>query len=145
MQLKRIAIAVALVAGTIAVAVPATASPGGVDTIVTTKMNGAKEAPGPGDPNGKGEFAAVLSADTICYSFYAKKIGTAAAAHIHEAPVGSPGPVVQTLMPPTESGVSACVAPDPAVLAAIKADPADFYINVHTSAFPAGAVRGQLR
>ena len=144
MHLKRIAIAVALVAGTLAIAVPATASPDGVDSIVKAKMNGNKEAPGPGDGNGKGEFAATLSADTICYSFYAVKIAAPTAAHIHIAPPGSPGPVVVTLILPTESGVSACVTPSPADFAAIKANPSDYYVNVHNAIFPAGAIRGQL-
>ena len=145
MHLKRIAIAVALVAGTLAIAVPATASPDGADSIVTTKMNGAKEAPGPGDSNGRGEFSATLSDTTICYAYYAKKIAAPTAAHIHEAPAGEPGPVVQALTVPTEEGVAACVTPAPALLAAIKANPAGFYVNVHNAVFPAGAIRGQLK
>jgi hypothetical protein len=144
MQLKRIAIAVALVAGTLAVAVPATASEDGVDTIVRTKMNGAQET-APGDTNGKGEFSAVLSGNSICYAFYAKKIAAPTAAHIHEGPPGVAGPVVQALILPTEDGVSACVQPAAALLAAIKANPSNYYVNVHNSVFPGGAIRGQLK
>jgi hypothetical protein len=33
---------------------------------------------------------------------------------------------------------------DPALVAAIIAHPEDFYLNLHTAEFPAGAVRGQL-
>lgn len=145
MQLKRIAVAVALVAGTLAIAVPATASPDGVDSTVTTKMNGSNEAPGPGDPNGRGEFSATLSSTMICYSFYAVRIGAPTAAHIHKGPPGESGAVVQALIVPTKSGVSACVTPDPALLADIKANPTDYYVNVHNNAFPAGAIRGQLK
>jgi hypothetical protein len=144
MHLKRIAIAVALAAGTFAIAVPATASPDGVDKILTTKMNGNKEFPGPGDGNGKGEFAATLSDGTLCYSFWAKKIAAPTAAHIHEAPAGASGPVVVTLILPTESGVSTCVAPPADVVDGLMANSSDYYVNVHNAAFPAGAIRGQL-
>jgi hypothetical protein len=33
----------------------------------------------------------------------------------------------------------------PAELAAITADPREFYVNVHTPLWPAGEVRGQLK
>jgi CHRD domain len=39
---------------------------------------------------------------------------------------------------------SGCVAIDPALAAEIQANPRGFYANVHTTAFTAGAVRGQL-
>jgi hypothetical protein len=155
MHLKRILLATALVAGMLGIAAPAGASDDGVDEIIKTVMKGKHEFPGPGDPNGKGEFAAVLSGDTMCYSFYAKKIGSAAASHIHDAVAGASGPVIITLILPTQSGVSECktAVPDAddtnvtmsvSELAALKANPSDFYVNVHTSAFPAGAIRGQL-
>jgi hypothetical protein len=155
MQFKRIAIALALVTSALAVAVPATASSSGTDAILSTTLNGNKEFPGPGDPNGKGQFAATLSGDTMCYSFYAVKIGTAQAAHIHDAPAGASGPVIITLTPPTKSGVSACItavpdAQDTSVtmsvseLADLKSEPHTYYVNAHTPDFPAGAIRGQL-
>jgi hypothetical protein len=155
MHRKRIVLAVALVAGTLGIAVPSTASASGVNEILKTKMKGINEFPGPGDPNGKGEFAAVLSDHTMCYSFYAKKIGAPVASHIHDADAGASGPVIITFMLPTEEGVQECKTAVPdgedtnvtmsvSELAALKAAPHGFYVNVHTSAFPAGAIRGQL-
>ena len=37
-----------------------------------------------------------------------------------------------------------CVPGDPAILAAILANPAGYYVNVHNSRFPGGALRPQL-
>jgi CHRD domain len=40
---------------------------------------------------------------------------------------------------------SGCVAVVPAgIVAAIRANPQNFYVNVHTLGFPLGAIRGQL-
>lgn len=155
MQLKRIVLASAVVAGTLGIAVPATASPDGTTDIISTKLRGSEEFPGPGDRNGKGEFTATLSGDTMCYALYANRIAQATAAHVHDGDPGVAGPVIITLQPPTKSGVSECLTAVPnsedttvtmsrAELAALKADPSGFYANVHNATFPAGAIRGQL-
>lgn len=114
-------------------------------TVLTTRLTGEAEVPGPGDPDGWGR--AVLRVDTkqgtICYLLVVRRIEPAAAAHIH---VGSPdvaGPVVQDLKPPT-SGISrGCVA-NPDLAAAIAEDPENYYVNVHNEPYPAGAIRGNL-
>ncbi len=41
--------------------------------------------------------------------------------------------------------LSGCVSGvDPALIGEIIANPAGYYVNVHTTPFPGGAVRGQL-
>ncbi|HKC91740.1 MAG TPA: CHRD domain-containing protein [Candidatus Limnocylindria bacterium] len=74
--------------------------------------------------------------------------GTPVAAHIHIGPPGVPGPVVQPLTFPAgnENGVIGTgTFTNPALLAAIRADPGNYYVNVHTAPnCPGGVIRGQL-
>ena len=44
----------------------------------------------------------------------------------------------------TGEGSDECVAVEPDTLKAIVAAPEGYYVNVHSAAFPKGAVRGQL-
>jgi len=64
-------------------------------------------------------------------------------AHIHQGAAGVNGPVVVDFMEPT-NGLSGCVHADAGLIADIRTHPADYYVNVHTTMFPAGEVRGQL-
>jgi len=70
----------------------------------------------------------------------------AAGAHIHEAPAGSAGPIVVPLpVPSDDTGtVDGCVAVDGALQSEILGDRTNYYVNVHTTDYPAGLVRGQL-
>ena len=55
------------------------------------------------------------------------------------------GNVVVTLVAPNASGVSfGCVSAPADVIAAIRANPSNYYVNVNTTDFPDGAIRGQL-
>ena len=65
--------------------------------------------------------------------------------HIHRGAKGTAGGVVVDFTPALESLLKGEVAADKAVVAQILADPAGFYVNMHTQAFPKGAVRGQLQ
>jgi len=116
--------------------------------VITTDVNGAEEVPGPGDEDGSGTATVYLrsEANEVCVDISVSGITLpATAAHIHQAPIGEAGPSVVPLTPPNESGVSStCAAVDPALMQQMIDDPQNFYVNIHTSDFPEGAVRGQL-
>jgi hypothetical protein len=122
------------------------AAPASAFEVFFTELEGEQEAPGPGDPDGSG-FAIVVTipeTNTICYGLFVSGIAPATAAHIHEAPVGDPGPVVLPLDAPTSGGSGGCVADEGGLGAEIEADPEAYYVNVHNADYPGGAVRGQL-
>ena len=62
-------------------------------------------------------------------------------AHIHDGAFGTNGPIVIDF-PGLSGQVSGLFDPD--LLDNIVADPQDYYVNIHTCEFPAGAIRGQL-
>jgi hypothetical protein len=118
-----------------------------------TTMNGAEEVnaegvPNQGDLDGSGSASLTFNPGLgeICFELTVENITLpATAAHIHEAPIGVAGPVVVPLTAPDASGVSSgCVSADPELVKDILKHPSDYYVNVHNSDFPSGAVRGQL-
>lgn len=114
--------------------------------LLTAVLSGAEEVPGPDNPDGSGTAAISVkpSAERLCLELTASNIAPATAAHVHDAPAGVAGPVVVTLVPPTSGSSSGCVTADRALLKDIKKNPSEYYINVHNTEFPAGAIRGQL-
>lgn len=129
---------------------PATAAP----TTLETSLTGAAEVPGPGDTDafGAAEIKINVKKEKVCFTLVVLDLTLpTAAAHIHEGEVGVAGDIVVTLEAPAEiagSGVglaTGCVRNQPRpLLRDIKNNPDQYYVNVHTSDFPAGAVRGQL-
>lgn len=114
---------------------------------LTATLSGAAEKPTPGDPDGAGSASVRLNVGQaqVCYELQVKDIGPATMAHIHKAPPTSAGPVVVPLAAPGADGKSAaCASADRELVKDILQNPAAYYVNVHTAAFPAGAIRGQL-
>jgi hypothetical protein len=116
----------------------------------TVQMNGHNEvnaagAFDQGDPDGTGTARLMLNYGQrrVCYEIVVHNIATPTAAHIHRAPVTAPGPVVVPLPPGTTlKGCTEHV--DQALVKDIIQHPQNYYVNVHTADFPAGAIRGQL-
>ena len=135
-------VASAALLGTVAVA----QSRAGGERTYTTTLTGAAEVPGPGDPDGTGTFTVTVSVPQkeVCYELDVSGIDTPTAAHIHRGAVGVAGPPVVTLDTPVTGSVEACEDVTGRVAAQLLARPQQFYVNVHTTPFPAGAIRGQL-
>jgi hypothetical protein len=103
---------------------------------------------GAGDPDGFGSFTATVDGTQLCFGITVKNLDQPVAAHIHRGRPNENGPVVVPLTQPAtgDPGASSgCVTVDAALADEILRHPRKFYANVHTAAFPGGAVRGQLR
>jgi hypothetical protein len=127
--------------------VPAFAQSPPACRLVAT-MSGAQEVP-PVPTPGTGTFDGTRTApNQLTYTYtWENLLGNAQAAHIHEAPPGMNGPIVIPLAAPSgRSGSRSDTATaDPALLDEICANPAAFYVNVHTDLYPGGEIRGQLQ
>jgi len=112
---------------------------------IKVALTGAAEVP-TGDPDGTGTASVTIdpAKGQICYTLTAAGIDTATMAHLHKGAAGVAGPVVVPLDPPATGSSTGCKPVEPAVITAILAAPSDYYVNIHTAAFPKGALRGQL-
>ena len=118
----------------------------------STPLTGAEEAPDPGDPDATGQADLRLNQGKrrVCFDIsWADVDGDVFAGHIHEAPAGVAGDIVVTLFEGSFAGTDAvdgCVEDvERSLIKAIRKDPSDYYVNVHSLPdFAGGAVRGQL-
>lgn len=107
-------------------------------------LSGANQTGG-GDADGTGTFSAEMDAESgdLCFTLVVDKIAPPTAAHIHLGAAGADGDPVATIAV-TGSGSDECIAMQREVAKAILANPAGYYVNVHTADYPKGAIRGQL-
>ena len=143
LALVAISALVVLLAGAVAAA--------GTGRPLAADLTGAAEVPGPGDPDASGSASIRLNQGlgTVCFDVsWANVDGTVTASHIHVGAADVVGPVVVPLFAGAfggTDGVSGCIEDvDRDLIKAIRQSPADYYVNVHSSTFPPGAVRGQL-
>lgn len=134
---------------TVRLAVVAGAAHGGApfSTPMTQEVTTAPPWQGDVDGTGQALITVNLGRREICWEESASNITLPAiASHIHKASPGIRGAIVVPLSPPGAGGTSHGCASDLAteLVKDILTNPAAYYVNIHTSDFPAGAVRGQL-
>lgn len=134
---------------TVQLTVIANAEHGGTPFATAMTQEVTSTPPYQGDIDGTG--TALLTVNhgqrEVCWELSVTDVTLpATAAHIHKAAAGIRGSVVVWLSAPDATGhASGCVSgSDGDVLRDILTNPADYYVNVHTTDYPAGAVRGQL-
>jgi Cu/Zn superoxide dismutase len=124
------------------------AGPALASTRVTTTLSGANETP-PNASTATGVFNARVTPykGKLCYTLSWEGLSSnAIAAHIHEAPPGTAGPIVVplTVASATSGTTTECkTGLDHALLRQIARHPTRYYVNVHSENFPGGEIRGQ--
>jgi hypothetical protein len=115
------------------------------DHTMKIVLTGGAEVPGPGDADGSGTANLTINHDKgeVCYDITVANIGTPTAAHIHEGAAGKAGGPKVTFKA-VNGAWKGCVSADKALLDSIMKNPGGYYVNVHNSEFPGGALRGQL-
>jgi hypothetical protein len=110
----------------------------------TTIMSGANEVP-PADPDGTGTATITVNPGQlrICWEITTANLDPVVAAHIHSAHAGQNGPIVVPLTA-TNGTSTGCADVTRSLADAIRKAPQGYYVNVHTTVFPGGAIRGQL-
>ncbi|HWL90235.1 MAG TPA: CHRD domain-containing protein [Actinomycetota bacterium] len=146
--LRRV-VAVVLLIGLAALAFALPVSAGG--RPFTISLTGAAERPDPGDEDASGTARLTVNPGLreVCWSVAVEDVDLPlVAAHIHEGTADVAGPPVIFLIPDGEidaDGIfSGCGTVDRSRAIALLVTPENFYVNVHTMLFPAGAARGQL-
>jgi hypothetical protein len=113
-----------------------------VGWVVAVALKGTSE------PNATGSAVVRIRKDAgmVCYRLHAANVTLpTVAAHIHRGDSSVNGPVVVPFTAPGADGNSSgCTAADASLISDIVANPAGFYVNVHTKEHPAGAIRSQL-
>jgi hypothetical protein len=100
-----------------------------------------------GDQNGYGSAYVTFAGNELCYAIFVHEVANPNAAHIHSGKAGENGGIFIALTPPAsgDSGhISDCLNVTAKQRNQIRNKPNEFYINVHNSQFPGGALRGQL-
>lgn len=135
-------------------------STGGLDAerVFQTSLTSAAQVPAPKPTSASGTAQILVFADRVDFQLSATGITAITMAHIHSGPPGAAGPIVVTLFLPASptAAVSALFAsgslnagnlPGGVALASLKTLLAsgNSYVDVHTTANPAGEIRGQVQ
>jgi hypothetical protein len=111
-----------------------------------------REVPEGGDPDGQGAAKLDLNPqqETACFSIsWSGLRGEVTALHLHQAAQGNEGPhwidfFNNQHFPGSNSMASGCVPAARDKINAVINNPSAYYLNLHSTAFEKGALRGQL-
>lgn len=118
-------------------------------TLLFAELRGSNERPTPNNSTAVG--AALITIDTnnnVTYEVNYDGLQNPTLSHIHFGTSNDTGPVRVNLALVSSDfnngRVKGRIQVDPALAADIKANPSTYYVNVHTTTFPDGEIRGQL-
>lgn len=122
-----------------------------IETVFVGDLKGAREVPGPGHPSASGSFVLSINGarNQLSFSIATTGLTNISDSHIHgpNGPAGVADNVFVALAQGSRyvnGQAQGTVMITPMQAAAIMSNPANFYVNVHTTELPAGAIRGQL-
>jgi hypothetical protein len=118
----------------------------------TTTLTGQAELTGgaaTADLDGSGTARVTVNPgqQRVCWDITVANLDTLTAAHIHRASATATGGIVVTFFhfgDPVDLEGCTTTPLSRALLKEIMQTPQNFYVNVHTSVYPSGAIRGQL-
>jgi hypothetical protein len=121
-------------------------TPSGTPVRLYTRMTGAAERPNPNNSPGIGHaVVSVYPNNVVCTTLRVARLTTPViGAHIHIAPPTAAGPIVVHLTAPTSGFSSGCSTVSADLATQLRTNPGNYYVNVHTTMFTGGEVRGQL-
>lgn len=130
--------------GTVAASTP----PSHAGRVLHASLTGAAEVP-PADPDGLGTARIWVNDGQrrVCWQLNVANITLpATGAHIHVGAAGVAGPIVVPLSAPDLTGsAQGCTPVSRSQAKNLIQHPERYYVNVHTTDFPGGAIRGQLQ
>jgi hypothetical protein len=111
-----------------------------------------REVPDGGDPDGQGSATLDFNPEKeqVCFTItWTRLRGEVTALHLHVAARGSEGPhwidfFNNQKFPGAQSTAAGCIPTPRDKIDAVINRPADYYLNVHSTTFEKGALRGQL-
>lgn len=116
------------------------------NTVLKATLSGTNEVPNPGPVTGTGTAMIRLEPidQMICWDVEVAGLDTVTGAHIHAGAAATNGDIKVTLDTPVNGSSMGCQVIAVPLLQQMVATPGAFYVNVHTTAYPDGAIRGQL-
>jgi hypothetical protein len=111
-------------------------------TVATTLVATVRGPAGAPTPWGSALFMLNTDKKQICYAMHVRGIKLpATSAEIYR----SGGQTVVALTAPAQGTVDGCVEADPALIQDIRDKPGNYWVDVRTTDFPRGVVRGRLK